>query len=73
MTAKLNGLSQPIVGADIQTTNETGQITKNINDGSKEFDALTDLKELSGNPTVPGESNARLESVSSVVMNGDVQ
>lgn len=71
LTAKLNWLSQPIVGAYIQTTNETGKITKNINDGSKEFNALTDLKELSGNPTVTGESNAKIETVSSVVMSGE--
>lgn len=71
LTAKLKWLSQPIVGAYIQTTNETGKITKNTNDGSKEFDATTDLKELSGNQTVTGTSQAKIETVPSVVMNGE--
>lgn len=71
LTAKLKWLSQPIVGAFIQTTNETGEITKNTNDGSKEFDAMTDLKELSGNQTVTGMSQVKIETVPSVVMYGE--
>lgn len=71
LTAKLKWLSQPIVGAFIQTTNDTGEITKNTNDGSKEFDAMTDLKELSGNQTVTGMSQVKIETVPSVVMYGE--
>lgn len=71
MPAKLKWVKDPIIGAYIQTTNETGKITKNINDGSKKFDATTDLKELSGHPTVTGYSHVKIDTVPSVLMSGE--
>lgn len=71
LTAKLKWLKDPIIGAYIQTTNETGKITKNINDGSKKFDATTDLKELSGHPIVTGYSHVKIDTVPSVLMSGE--
>lgn len=71
LTAQLKWKSQPIVGAYIQTNNQNGKITKNINDGTTAFDATNDLKELTGNPTVSGTAQAKIDTVASVVMNGD--
>ena len=66
LSARLEWVGKVIPGATIKTTNETGTVMNNTNDGTSPFDASRDLKEI--NEEVVGEKNVEIGTTNTQIM-----